>query len=121
MSMISKWIGKLKAVGILSLLLTVACATSKTSLTPITSISPLSPSEVVAVHAGPKIPFNADEAFFPLHPSGTGVFYSWDECVTRFIVCVKWEYREVIFRFDDPAVMGWFINNDFGFKKREKP
>lgn len=63
---------------------------------------------------------NTDDAFFPLHPSGEGVFYSWYECTRRIIFCVN-QYREVIFRFDDPKVMGWFINNDFGLKKRERP
>ena len=120
-NMTSKWTGKLRVVAILSMLLTAACATSETSPTPTINTSPLNPSDMVAVYAGPKIPFNAEEAFFPLHPSGTGVFYSWDECTRRIIACLKWEYREIIFRFDDPPTMGWFINNDFGFKKREKP
>jgi len=119
--MTKRWTEKLRAVGILSLLLIGACATSETSLTPTTSISPLSPSDVITIHASPKIPFNTEEAFFPVHPSGQGVFYSWYECTRRIVFCVNQEYREVIFRFDDPNIMGWFINNDFGFKKRERP
>jgi hypothetical protein len=53
-----------------------------------------------------------------LHESGEGVFYSWYDCNWLGLNC---KYKEVIFRFDDKQTMNWFLNNDFGFKKRARP
>jgi len=69
----------------------------------------------------PNIPFNAYDAFYPLSRDGSGVEYKWRECEKRVIFCVKWKQKKVVFRFDDKEIMRWFISNDFGFKKREKP
>jgi len=121
----SKWIGNHALVSILSLLLISACATSNSSQKPITSslsqIQLSNSEQVDLVSIGPKIPFDNQNAFFPIHPSGKGVYYSWDECTRRILVCVKWEYKEVLFRFDDENMMNWFINNNFGFKRLERP
>lgn len=76
---------------------------------------------MVYVGPAPKIPFIPEKAFYPIHPSGEGVYYSWRDCTKRFIVCLKWEYKEQLFRFDDKEAMGYFLHNDFGFKKRQAP
>jgi hypothetical protein len=73
------------------------------------------------VRISPEIPFIPEKAFYPIHPNGEGVYYSWRECVRRFVVCTKWERKEVLFKFSDREAMGWFLNNDFGFKKRQGP
>lgn len=114
--MTNRWTKKLGAVAILSMLLMSACGTSEISQTTTTSTLPLVPSST-----NPIIPFNAEEAFFPLHANGEGVFYSWDECTRRIIVCVNWQYKEVFIPFSDKGKMQWFLNNDFGLKKRERP
>lgn len=69
----------------------------------------------------PNIPFSSSDAFYPLAKDGSGVEYKWRECSRRIIVCLKWEQKKVVFRFDNKEIMEWFIANDFGFKKREKP
>jgi hypothetical protein len=80
-----------------------------------------SKSETQLVSFNPDIPFIPEKAFFPLHPSGDGIYYSWRECGKRFIVCLRWDYKEIIFRFDDKEAMRWFQANDFGLKKRQGP
>lgn len=111
-----KWTNVLRAFSILSFALIVACATSQTSPKPIISTSN-QPSDSVAAQA-PKIPINADDAFFPMHATENGVFYSWEDCNWLGLNC---KYKEVVFRFDDKATMEWFKANDFGFKKRQRP
>ena len=116
-----KWTNAAGVISIASLLLIAACGTLETSPTLTTNTSSQNPNSPKLVIVNPNIPFDAEEAFFPLHPSGEGVFYSWRECERRILVCTKWRYKEVIFRFNDSNIMEWFINNDFGFKKRERP
>jgi hypothetical protein len=80
---------------------------------------------VIAAGAGPAIGFPADLAFFPLKIQDgkvVGVYYSWRQCVKKFIFkCVKWERQEVVYKWDDQEMMTWFKANDFGFKKRPSP
>ena len=71
--------------------------------------------------SSPTIPFSPHDAFYPMAKDGSGVEYKWRECAKRFIVCLKWEQKKVVFKFTDKNIMEWFIANDFGLKKREKP
>jgi hypothetical protein len=111
---------------ILSLNLIASCATS----TPSPKISsntllksPDGSQELVQI--GPEIPFNSEDAFYPLHLNESGVidgiFYPYEECERRIIICTKWVWKESIFKFEDKEIMKWFFSNDFGFKKRQKP
>jgi hypothetical protein len=68
----------------------------------------------------PKIPINPDDAFFPLRynpetkkyePS-----YQWNECVKRFVVCIKWEKKRVYF-----PDLEWFYLNGWGLSKQRRP
>jgi hypothetical protein len=79
------------------------------------------PAIEVTASAAPRIPFDTDRAFFPLHKDLDGVFYSWDECTRRILVCVKWEYREVKIPFSNAEMMRWFHAQGFGLKKLERP
>jgi len=51
----------------------------------------------------------------------SGVYYSWNECKKKFLICLKWEIKKVSFKFNDPEAMRFFKDNDFGLKKRENP
>lgn len=67
----------------------------------------------------PEIPVNSDNAFFPLRKSPQGKIvpsYSWDECASRFIVCLKWKTK--IMYFDE---LEWFYASEFGLMKRPGP
>lgn len=66
----------------------------------------------------PEIPINPDDAFFPMLPDGRGVFYSWEDCKWWGLKC---NYVEVEYLFANACHMQWFINNDYGLKKREAP
>lgn len=66
----------------------------------------------------PEIPFNKDEAFFPLRYNKNGVIvpsYKWEVCTKRFIICLKWEDK--IIYFED---LTWFKDHEFGLTKRRK-
>ena len=69
---------------------------------------------------GPEIPFNREDAFYPLRENPTTgnivPSYSWRECTKRIIVCMKWTPKIVY--FED---MSWFQANDFGLTKRQRP
>jgi len=71
--------------------------------------------------SGPNIPFSPHDAFYPMAKDGSGVEYKWRECTKKLIWCLKWEQKKVVFKFTDKNIMEWFIANDFGLKKREKP
>jgi hypothetical protein len=78
--------------------------------------------ETVQNSETPKIPINFDDAFFPVHSEKNEFFYSWQECTKRFIVCVKWEYKEIpILKCDDKQGMNLLRQRDFGLKKRALP
>lgn len=67
----------------------------------------------------PEIPLAVDQAFFPLRRHEDGNIYpsySWDVCMKRFIVCLKWQTK-IIYIKD----MEWFLNNDWGLIKRPGP
>lgn len=67
----------------------------------------------------PEIPFNIEEAFFPLRLNKDGKIvpsYQWNVCVKKFIVCLKWEKKTVY--IED---LSWFKDHDFGLTKRKKP
>lgn len=115
-SLIIKWTEGLGLASILSLLLIAACATSPESQKP--TQSTLAQTQPLNGSLGPKIPFDSEAAFYPIHDSLEGVYYSWDECKYFGLKCV---YEEVFFRFDDKAMMQWFFIKGFGFKKLERP
>jgi hypothetical protein len=106
-----KWINVQTVLSILSLNVIAACATSPTSQRPTTDIS-------VQSSPPPRIPIALEDAFFPIHPSLKGVFYSWDECRFWGLDC---DYTEVLMDFNNPSMMKWFMDNDYGFAKRKKP
>ena len=115
-NLMSKWTGSLALVSILSLLLIAACATSPESQMP--TQNTLAQTQLLDGSLGPKIPFDNEAAFYPIHPSLEGVYYSWDDCKYFGLKCV---YNETLFRFDDKAAMQWFLIKGFGFKKLERP
>ena len=68
----------------------------------------------------PDIGFNPEDAFYPLRidPSDKKIkpSYQYQECVKRFLICLKWEKKTLY--FDD---LDWFFQNSFGLKKMERP
>jgi len=76
-------------------------------------------SHNVVIGEAPKIPFNVEEAFFPLrkNPSTENIVpsYRWRECVKKFIICLKWKTRTEY--FED---LSWFAANSYGLTKRKK-
>ena len=70
--------------------------------------------------SAPEIPFNREDAFYPLrrNPETGNIVpsYSWRECEKRFIWCTQWG-QKIIF-FED---LSWFEANGFGLKKRQRP
>lgn len=67
----------------------------------------------------PEIPFANSDAFYPLRRSKDGTIhpsYQWRECVSKFVVCMKWETKKVEFRD-----LEWFMANGFGLSKRKRP
>ena len=66
----------------------------------------------------PDIPFNKDEAFFPLRVKTDGKIvpsYQWRECTKRFVVCLSWQ-KKIIY-FED---LSWFQANGYGLKKNNR-
>lgn len=64
----------------------------------------------------PEIPFTPDKAFFPLRVNQDGKIvpsYSWDVCVKRIVICLKWQQKIVY--FND---LEWFYNSEYGLMKR---
>lgn len=65
----------------------------------------------------PEIPFTLDKAFLPLRYNKENnkivPSYSWDECMKRFVVCLKWQRK--IHYFND---LEWFYVNEWGLTKR---
>jgi hypothetical protein len=71
------------------------------------------------IHIAPDIPFNKDQAFFPLRLNEDGKIlpsYQWRVCAKKVIFCLKWEKRIVY--FDD---LSWFHANEYGLSKQRKP
>jgi hypothetical protein len=71
------------------------------------------------IHMAPDIPFNKDQAFFPLRLNEDGKIlpsYQWRVCTKRIIFCLKWEKKTVY--FDD---LSWFHANEYGLSKQRKP
>lgn len=93
--------------------LTPSCASLQSSQDPSSCTQ-----EKIEVKSGdrPDIPFSPTEAFYQLRISPQGKIlpsYSWDECVSRFIVCLKWKQK--IMYFED---LEWFYQGEFGLSKR---
>jgi hypothetical protein len=67
----------------------------------------------------PDIPFDPENAFFPLRrrPSDGKIMpsYQFNECRKRFILCVKWEKVTVF--FED---LEWFHQLNYGLVKMPK-
>jgi hypothetical protein len=77
--------------------------------------------EKIEVQSGskPDIPFTPEKAFFPLriNPQGKIVpSYLWRECVSKFVVCLKWKNKIVYFES-----LEWFYSSEYGLMKRPKP
>jgi hypothetical protein len=67
----------------------------------------------------PEIPFNREDAFYPLRRNESGQIvptYQWRLCVKKFIWCTKWETKKVEF-----VDLEWFMANGFGLSKRKRP
>jgi hypothetical protein len=67
----------------------------------------------------PEIPFNPEDAFFPLRRNKGGKIvptYQWRECGKRIIICLRWDNKRV--EFND---LEWFMANGFGLAKRKRP
>lgn len=112
------WIKGPAVLSILSMLLIAACGTLKTPQEhAISSISPEN-SELKLCNFRPLIPINPDDAFFPLLPDGSGVFYSWYDV---YWMGLKKEYVQQDFLFSDKCAMKWFYDNDYGLGKRGAP
>ncbi len=107
-------------MSVLSLLLILSSCASDSS--PKVSSNTLVKNESVSlVHFAPDIPFAPDQAFFPLERDLSGVYYSWNECEKRFVVCLKWKHKKVSFKFNDTEAMKYFKAGDFGLTKRANP
>lgn len=68
----------------------------------------------------PEIPFNRDDAFYPLRRNSEGKIvptYQWRQCAKRFIWCTRWETK--LSNLED--YMEWFYANGFGLTKRKRP
>lgn len=104
-------------MSVLIIALTQSCSSLESS--PKVSSNTLLKTETSSlVHIAPDIPFNKDEAFFPLRQNPEGKIvpsYQWRECVKRFVVCFKWE-KKLIY-FED---LSWFYANEYGLTKRRK-
>jgi hypothetical protein len=111
-----KWQNHLMSVLIFAL--TMSCSSLESSLkVSSNTLAKTESSELVQI--APNIPFNTDEAFFPLRQREDGKIlasYQWRECTKRFVVCVKWEKKRVY--FED---LSWFLSNGFGLTKQRKP
>jgi len=104
----------------LSFFLISACTTLESS-PKISSNTLVENSNSALISFNPDIPFPTDQAFFPIEPDLSGVYYSWRVCKKKFILCLRWERKQVSFKFNDPEAMRFFKNNDFGFIKRKGP
>jgi hypothetical protein len=88
---------------------------------PITSTAQVLPKSDPGFH-GPKIEFNAEEAFYPIHPDLEGIWYPDLVCVKKILgFCTEKKWVDNFIKFTDKQFMQWFYSNDFGFKKRERP
>jgi len=107
-----KWQKLLRIEVILGLM--ISCSSLESSHNLSSSIQ-----EKTEDYNAPEIPFNINEAFFPLRKNSTGKIvpsYQWRECVKKFVVCLKWEKKTVY--YDD---LNWFYLNDYGMVKRPRP
>jgi hypothetical protein len=77
---------------------------------------------MVHIGEGPQIPFNRDDAFFPLRrskidPSKIVPTYQTRVCAKKFLgICTHREIKRA--EFPD---LEWFYANGFGLSKRRKP
>ena len=112
----TKWLNHLMSV--LICVSMISCSNLESS--PKVSSTTLAKTEQSSlVQIAPDIPFNKDEAFFPLRLRQDGKIlpsYQWRQCTKRFVVCVKWEKRTVY--FED---LSWFYSNEYGLTKQKKP
>ena len=111
-----KWQNLLMSALILGL--TTSCCSLESS-PKVSSITLAKTEQSSLVQIAPDIPFNKDEAFFPLRLRQDGKIlpsYQWRQCTKRFVVCVKWEKRTVY--FED---LSWFYSNEYGLTKQKKP
>jgi|694.fasta_scaffold21525_6 hypothetical protein len=104
-------------VNLLTLALITSLIQSCTSLPSSPDHSSCSQEKIeVSQGSKPEIPMALDKAFFPLRVSPKGKIvpsYSWDECVSRFVVCLKWKQKIVY--FED---LEWFYSGEYGLSKR---
>ena len=81
-------------------------------------LSPKQENSLAPVIVPPEIPFDRNNAFFPLRinpeTGNTVPSYRWRVCSKKFVVCLKWEPKTVY--FED---LEWFRLNDFGLSKRK--
>lgn len=110
-----KWQNLLMSVAIIAL--TQSCSNLKSYHK--ASSTTLAKTEASSlVHVAPDIPFNKEEAFFPLRENPEGEIvpsYQWKECVKRFIICLKWKKKTIYFKD-----LSWFYANEYGLSKRRK-
>jgi hypothetical protein len=107
-----KWQNLLRIEVILGLMMSCSSLESSPSLSSNTQ-------EKSESYNQPEIPFNINEAFFPLRKNESGEIvpsYQWKECTKKFIVCLRWEKKTVY--YND---LNWFFLNDYGLVKRPKP
>jgi hypothetical protein len=79
--------------------------------------------EILSPLKAPDVPL-PESAFFPIHPSLKGVYYSRRVCQGKFVLGVcfgKWVRKEDLYEFQDEAYQGWFKANDYGYCKRPSP
>jgi hypothetical protein len=94
--------------------LIASCSSLESSPSP----SFISPEKIDHKIEAPDIPFDRNEAFFPLRYREDGKIlpsYQWEQCVKRFIVCLKFEKRIAYFEN-----LEWFEANGFGLTRLKK-
>lgn len=104
----------MKCLNLLTSVLIIGLIQSCSSLESSPSPSFISPEKIEA----PDIPFNRDEAFFPLRYREDGKIlpsYTWKECTKRVVFCLNWKLK--IIYFED---LSWFQANGFGLQKLKK-
>lgn len=104
-----------------AILLLIASCSSVTNSPSLSSQNLAKSDGADLVLIAPEIPFNKEDAFYPLRrskddPSKIIPTYQWRVCVKKFIWCQKWETKRVEFKD-----LEWFLANGFGLSKRKRP
>jgi hypothetical protein len=70
------------------------------------------------VHFNDGLAYPMQKRFWKIDPSLEGVFYTWRECVKKFVWCQKWEQKKSFVPFANKEMMKTFYDMDMGFMKR---